>query len=155
MRLSEHFTLEELTASPRATKFNINNTPNAIQIDSLKTLCDVVLEPLRSHYNRPVIILSGFRCPELNRLIGGAETSQHTLGEAADIHISGVKNDEVWNFINMMINFDQLIAEKLKKDNGMAGWIHVSHKREGTQRGESLSFLGDKYIKGLHYMEDL
>lgn len=152
MKLSEHFDLKEFILSATAIELGIDNTPNAVQIACLQSLCDNVLEPLRVHYKSPVRILSGFRSRDLNKAVGGVSTSQHTLGEAADIHVAGIRNDDLWNFINMNLNFDQVIAEKLKQIDGSAGWIHVSHKRDGKQRGDALSFLGDNYIKGLHYI---
>lgn len=155
MKLSHNFTLQEFTDSPKAKELGIDNIPNAIQIAAMQSLCDNILEPIRTHFNSPVRILSGFRCPELNKAVGGAITSQHTLGEAADINVHGVKNDDLWRFIVLNLNFDQVIAEKLREDDGNAGWIHISHRREGKQRGESLSFLGNNnYINGLHYMRE-
>lgn len=153
MNLSTHFTLQEFTDSPKAKEFGLENTPNAMQIAALQSLCDNILEPLRAHFNSSIRILSGFRCLELNKAVGGAPTSQHTLGEAADIHVQGVRNDDVWKFIVLNLNFDQVIAEKLREDDGNAGWVHVSHKREGKQRGDNISFLSDgKYVKGLQYI---
>lgn len=153
MNLSPHFTLAEFIASAKATELGIENTPNAIQIDAMSALCAITLEPIRLHFNSSIRILSGFRCPELNRAVGGADTSQHLLGEAADIHVYGVDNDDVWKFIQLNLNFDQVIAEKLRQDDGNAGWIHVSHKRDGKQRGEALSFLGNgQYVPGLQYI---
>lgn len=152
MHLSTNFTLQEFTDSAKAKALGIENTPNAIQIESMKALCDVILEPLRAHYRQPIQILSGFRCPALNKAVGGSDKSQHLYGEAADIRIRGVKNFEIWMFISLNLSFDQLIAEKLKEHDGSAGWIHVSHKNYGKQRGEPLSFLGDRYVKGLHFI---
>lgn len=153
MRLSNHFTLQEFIISPKAIELGIKNYPNALQIAALQSLCDNILEPIRSNFDLGVRILSGFRCPELNKAVGGAGTSQHTLGEAADITIVGIKNVKLWQFIVDQLNYDQVIAEQLKEDNGNAGWVHVSHKPAGKQRREALSFLGGgKYVKGLQYI---
>lgn len=154
MNISEHFTLKEFINSSKADELGIDNTPNAIQISAIQELCDNILEPIRFHFKRPIRILSGFRSVDLNKAVGGAATSQHTLGEAADIEINGIRNDAIWSFIVNTLNFDQCIAEKLMADNGAAGWIHISHKRSGAQRKEALSFLGNgKYVSGLHYMK--
>lgn len=151
--ISKYFSLREFTESDTAKILNIDNTPNQLQISRLQSLCDNILDPLRIHYNRPIRILSGFRSEALNKAIGGAPTSQHTLGEAADIHVSGVRNDDLWQFIVATLNFDQVIAEKLHKDNSDSGWVHVSHKLAGKQRGEALSFLGNgNYVNGLVYI---
>lgn len=153
MRLSDHFTLEEFISSSKADDLGINNTPNQIHIACMGLLCENILEPLSKHFNAPIGILSGFRNLDLNKAIGGSSTSQHMLGEAADIHVKGVRNDEAWRFIEMNLNFDQLIAEKLHKDDGNAGWVHVSYRRVGKQRNEAISFLGDgKYVSGLIYV---
>lgn len=152
MNLSDNFTLLEFTDSPKAKELGIDNTPNALQIENMKALCDVILEPLRKHFNAPIKILSGFRNLELNRAVGGVDTSQHTQGEAADITIRGVKNCDVWMFISLNLSYDQVIAEKLREDSSNAGWVHVSHRQYGKQRGEALSFLGDRYVKGLQYV---
>lgn len=153
-KLSPHFSLEEMTFSLAAVSKGIENTPTAMQIARLESLCDNILEPIRQRFNSPVIIMSGFRSPALNEAIGGAASSQHMLGEAADIKVKNVDNAVVWHWIVDTLNFDQCIAEKLVKSDGAAGWIHVSHKAIGKQRGEALSFLGDKYIKGFHYMKE-
>jgi zinc D-Ala-D-Ala carboxypeptidase len=153
MGLSQHFTLEEFIYSAKGAEMDIDNTPNALQIARMKAWCDSIGEPIRAHFKSAVHILSGFRCPELNKLVGGANTSQHLLGEAADIHVFGVDNDDLWKFITLNLNFDQCIAEKLHRDNGNAGWVHVSHRREGKQRNEALSFLGNgQYVQGLQYI---
>jgi hypothetical protein len=153
--LSPHFSLGEMTFSLTAISKNIDNTPNALQISRLESLCDNILEPIRQRFNSPVKILSGFRSPKLNDLVGGAATSQHLLGEAADVKVKGVSNAVLWHWIVDNLNYDQCIAEKLLKEYDGAGWIHISHKREGKQRKEALSFVGDKYVKGFQYMEEL
>ena len=85
MYLSKHFTLDELTKSATATRKGIDNTPNEQALKNLQDLVVNVLEPLRVHYGRPIIITSGFRCEKLNKAVGGSPTSQHVLGQAADI----------------------------------------------------------------------
>jgi len=92
MNLSPHFTLAEMTATGRTA----DNTPGEKEIIALKALCENILEPVREHFGKPVYILSGFRSPEVNKLVGGAPTSQHVKGEAADITIKGVPNMDVW-----------------------------------------------------------
>lgn len=148
--LSEHFDLSEFIQSPHLEALGVTNQPNALQIASLAALCDNVLEMLRKTFNAPVIINSGFRCPELNKYVGGVSTSQHAKGEAADIHIPGVRNDAVWNFIVTHLNFDQVIAERLKADDGSAGWIHVSYSVKNRKDAISCPTLGN-YVKGLVY----
>lgn len=146
--LSPNFKLEEFTRS--STHPDIPNKPDYIQIVAMKHLCLNVLEPLREKFG-PIHIISGFRSPALNFAVGSkSSTSQHMNGEAADIEIAGVRNDTIWEYINQSLPFDQVIAEKLKSDDGTAGWIHVSYAE--ALRGDAISFLGNgQYVKGLHY----
>ena len=153
MKLSENFTLFEFTHSTKADALGLDNTPNAMQIANMQAWCDQIGEPIRKHYNAPVRITSGFRCPELNRAVGGASNSQHLFGQAADIHIDGVRNDDLWNFITNKdngINYDQCIAERLSKDDGAKGWVHVSCAIKN--RKDALSCpTPNNYVKGLVY----
>lgn len=145
-QLTEHFALEEFTRNSR----NIPNDPSDDQIASLTYLAQNILEPIRAQFG-PVIITSGFRCPTLNKAVGGAASSQHTKGEASDIHIEGVANADLWHWIVDNLNFDQVIAEQLNENNGAAGWVHVSGI-SGNNRKDAISFLGQgKYVKGFKY----
>jgi len=152
MNLSEHFTLAEMTRSQTAAKRGIDNVPDDEAMANLKALCVNVLEPIRAHFNKPVTVTSGFRSAELNRMIGSAPNSQHGRGEAADIEIAGVDNDDLYNYITRHLKFDQLIAELLERDDGRAGWIHVSYTK--TNRMQQLSYLGKGrgYDVGLKYL---
>ena len=100
MKLTEHFTLEEMTRSAKASAMGIANNPNEEQTENLKTLCENVLEPLRNHLGRAVVINSGFRCRKLNDAVKGARNSQHMRGEAADIRVGSKKAVmEIMHFI--------------------------------------------------------
>ena len=81
----KYFTIRELTKSNTAVRKGINNTPNSTIINSLTELINNVLDPLREKWGAPIKVSSGYRCPALNRAIGGATNSQHMKGEAADI----------------------------------------------------------------------
>lgn len=91
MKLTDHFSLSEFTRSSTADRLHINNTidlsvPSGQSVfKNLKNLCEQVLEPLREHFGIPVVICSGYRCPQLNKAVGGVPNSQHLKGEAADI----------------------------------------------------------------------
>lgn len=87
LQLTEHFNLAEFERSATATALGIDNTVPSQFIPRLEQLCKVCLEPLREYAGQPIIIGSGYRCPSLNLKVGGAYASQHTMGEAADIHI--------------------------------------------------------------------
>jgi hypothetical protein len=152
MQLSPHFTLAELTASKSHP--HVKNEPNQDQVLALEALCDNVLEPVRLYFGRPVIVSSGFRSPELNRLVGSkAKRSQHMLGEAADFEIPGVANVDIFYYITEILKqYDQCIAEMLSETNPSQGWIHVSWSRF-KNRQEKLSYLGRQqgYVPGLKF----
>ena len=128
-QLTPHFKLSEFTKSSTATARKIDNTPSEQVISNLKLLCEQVLEPLRVHFNCPIIIGSGNRSPALNKAVGGVKNSQHMTGEAADIHLPNNETGRKW-FLWMMDNlkFDQLIMEK-STPTSTRYWIHVSFSR--------------------------
>ena len=130
MNLSTHVTLSEFQNSPTATTHGINNKMSLSQIESAKLLCENVFEPLRIHLNTPIQISSGFRSLQVNKMIGGASTSQHTKGEAMDIKV-GAKG---FNFIKDKLEFDQLIWEFGNDENPQ--WVHVSYS--SRNRGQVL-----------------
>jgi uncharacterized protein YcbK (DUF882 family) len=138
MQLSPHFSLAELTISQAASRRGIKNVPNAAALASLKALCINVLEPIRAHFDRPVIISSGYRAPAVNKAVGGSTTSAHCFGQAADFTVPGVSNFELCGWIERNLNYDQLIYEF-----GESGWVHVGYG--GKMRNMELSY---KRIKG-------
>ncbi len=121
--LSEHFTLEQLSYSATAIRKGIDNTPDELAIKSLANLCKYILEPLYDVHGERLKITSGYRSPDLNKLIGGSINSQHCKGEAADIHVSDLSVEELYQDIKKSdLAFDQLICE-FPPD----GWVHVSY----------------------------
>ena len=126
MKLTENFTLEEMIKSETATRLKIDNTPNQKIIDNLKALCVNLLEPLRNKLNKPIIILSGYRCSELNKAVGGVGNSKHLLGQAADIKVEGMTNLDLVKFIEKNFKYDQLILEFMNENDLFSGWVHVS-----------------------------
>ena len=138
MKLSDNFSLAEMTKSQTALRKGIDNTPTEAEVAKLKLLCEKVLQPVREHFGRPVTVNSGFRCLKLNRAIGSKDTSQHRKGEAADIEIPGVPNKELAEWIRDNLEFDQLILEFYRDDDPAAGWVHVSFK-DGDLRNQCLT----------------
>lgn len=132
IQLSKHFKLSEFTKSSTASVRGIKNVPNEEQVSNLKALCVNVLEPLRQHFDTPVVISSGYRCPALNKAVGGASISQHMTGEACDIRIPSLAEGRQWmEWIATYTHFDQCIMEHCKnKDGTTSHWIHVSHSRQ-------------------------
>lgn len=127
--ISEHFKYSEFEHSDTAKKHGIYNrlTPNAKAC--IKALVENVLEPLRCEWGKPLTINSGYRCKELNELVGGVESSQHRTGEASDVackepyKLAQLAKD-------MDLPYDQLILYPT--------FVHFSHKFNGKQRKQVL-----------------
>lgn len=142
MKLSANFELSELVKSQTAERKGISNNPSPDHIDNLKSLCINILQPIRSEFDRPVIISSGFRSAELCIAIGSKPTSQHSEGKAADLEILGVDNMELAMWIKNNLNFDQLILEFYKDGEPNSGWVHVSWAGEDN-RNQTLRAMRD------------
>lgn len=123
-KISEHFTLEEFTRSATASRLGIENKPNQFCTRNIVLLVKNVLEPLRMAKGA-IVISSGFRCPELNKAVGGVPTSRHQSGQACDIFLHGDMNYgwDLFEYIEHNLPFDQLIMEHNAKGTH---WIHVS-----------------------------
>lgn len=123
--MGKYFTINELTKSSTASRLHINNTPSQEVKDNLNKLIDNVLDPLRELYGKPIIVNSGYRCPKLNKAVGGARNSQHLIGQASDIRtVANTKesNKQLFDIIkNSKLPFDQLINEY------DFNWVHVSY----------------------------
>ncbi len=130
MILTPHFTLAEMCRSRTAEAQGIVNAPTPGQIENLRALCVTVLEPLRARLDRPLIVSSGFRCVELNAIVGGVPDSRHLDGEAADIHAPGVPMSRLRDTIlGIGVVFDELLLEHHDPDEPFSGWVHVSYRR--------------------------
>ena len=138
MQLSEHFELAEFTRSSTAKRAGISNMPTDAHLENIKLLCEKILEPIRVHFARPIILSSGYRSSALNRAVGGSSSSQHCSGEAADIDMDGtnVTNAQIFNYIKDNLEFDQLIWEFGTDSN--PDWVHVSYESNGRQRKQIL-----------------
>lgn len=125
MRLSPHFTLAEFTASDTARARGIDNTPPPELLPRLIMLAEM-LERIRSTVNAPIIVSSGYRCPELNALVGGATTSDHPQGHAADIIAprfgSATELARLLAPLVSVLSIGQIILEGVKGKQ----WVHVS-----------------------------
>ena len=121
----KYFTIREMKKSDRATKAGIVNEPSIQEVKNLTALIENVLDPLREAYGRPIIVTSGYRCEQLNKLVGGSASSQHKKGEAADIKTiedTPEENRKLYDLIiKLKLPFDQLINEY------GYDWVHVSY----------------------------
>lgn len=121
MKLGEYFTLEEMIHSDTAISAGIKNQPNTAQTEALRKLVINILDPLRKAAGKPIRVSSGFRSEAVNRLVRGSLTSQHNLGEAADITIPGLTNAQIIELVKKQkLPFDQMIEE-------FGRWIHISY----------------------------
>ena len=133
---SQYFKLNEFLISQDAARFGISNVPTDDVIANIQFLCTKILDPLRNKIGKAIVISSGYRSPELNAKIGGAQNppSQHTFGKAADILIPGMTAKQVMDYIltNTKLPFDQIILE-------FDSWVHISVDKDKTlQRGNIL-----------------
>ena len=132
MKLTTNFTMEELCRSATAERHGLRNWPEAGDEEcrvreNLRYLCLDVLQPLREHVGGPIVVNSGYRSKEVNRLVGGVKNSQHLTGEAADLRIASAKQGREWaEWIMDNCDFDQMLLES----NGRSVWLHVSAKRD-------------------------
>lgn len=130
MNLSANFTLKELTASSHR---EIDNTPSLRQIDCLQKLVDEVLQPLRVAVG-PIKVNSGFRCPALNKAVGGSSTSEHMQGMAADIECTTMSNVALAKYIADNMEFTQVILEFYTPGDPHSGWVHVSYNPDNLKK---------------------
>ena len=124
---ASYFTIQEMISSATALREGIDNRPSKCAYHLLHVLVQQLLDPIREAWGAPIVVSSGYRCKELNALVGGAQYSHHILGCAADI-IAGSKAEhrKLFKLIQQMqqagkIRFTQLILE------GDGRWIHISY----------------------------
>lgn len=134
MKLTNNFTLEELTKSETALRRNLDNTPTVEVVENLKVLAEKVLQPVRDHFAKGVKVNSGYRAPEVNAAVGGSKTSDHCLGMAADIEIPGLPNAELAQWIEANLEYTQLILEFYTQGVPDSGWVHVSYDPKNLKK---------------------
>ncbi len=144
--ISKNFSYHEFEHSDIAKEERITNVITSAEVrDSIKCLVDNLLQPLRDAIKKPLKISSGYRCLRLNshHRIGGSPTSQHVLGEAADVWCATMTPYELaCKVVELGLPFDQLIL--------YSGFVHLSYKKSGQQRGQVLynkSYRGQKINK--------
>ena len=134
MKLTENFSLNELTKSQTAERKGIDNTPSTEHQENLKSLCEMILQPIRDHFGQVVSVSSGYRSPELCVAIGSSTKSQHAKGQASDFEIFGISNKELADYIDQNLDYDQLILEYWKESDPNSGWIHCSFNSQGNRK---------------------
>lgn len=136
-RISKHISYAEAIYSDIAKRKNILNQPNEDQLKRMRLLAEKVFEPTREHFGVSLFVSSFFRSKELNNELGGSKNSQHLADNGAAIDIDcdvygGIKNKELFDYIRLNLEFDQLILEDVGSD-GTGGWVHVSYKKVGNR----------------------
>ena len=128
-----YFTISELCNSSTAKQLHIDNTPSAKIKENLTKLIDF-LNPLREAWGSPIKVTSGYRCPKLNRAVGGSTSSVHMKGWAADLQPMNGKIKEFKTFVANYLKdkkFDQCIKEK----SAFSEWVHIGlYNNFGLQR---------------------
>lgn len=124
--MKSYFTIQELVNSDIAKKFNIDNTPSLEIKEHLKELIEKLLNPIREAWGGPILVRSGYRCPELNAKVNGVKTSVHLRGYAADLVPGNGQRSKFIKFVqsylrNNNVPFDQCINEYNM-------WCHVGLK---------------------------
>lgn len=128
---SEFFTLRELIKSSTASRYHINNSPTEEIVRNLQYGVDMVLDPLRRLYGKPIIITSGYRCTELNKKVGGVTNSWHTQGNAADIHVSSLAEaTKIFSNLQKIPSVDTALFEHSTSGQ----WLHVQWNMQKTPR---------------------
>lgn len=128
--ITKNFRWEEFERSNKAAELGIDNTiPDNTVAENVRALVFNILQPLRDACGHPLRVNSGYRSKALNKAVKGAANSQHTRGEAADIHEDNPFT-LAWLVLHIGLPFDQLILYDT--------FIHLSYKRRGQQRGQIL-----------------
>lgn len=136
MKLTEHFSLEELTRSDYANEHGLSNKASEYIEKNLMMLCVLILEPLRIALNQPISINSGYRCKEVNAGVGGVPSSLHLLGLAADIHFrSEAELKEMLSALKGNKHLDLALVERSKN----AKWLHVQLSRPNSMPRHRIS----------------
>ena len=137
MKLSENFTIEEMTASQTASRNGWDNTPNATELANLMRIA-ALLEKVRTLVNKPITVTSGFRSKLVNDAIGSKDTSQHRIGCAADIKVSGMTPKQVVGaIVSSDIGYDQVIEE-------FGSWTHISVPSTASTTPRKQALIIDK-----------
>ena len=140
MKKIKYFSLSEFLNSATAKRLGIDNTPSFEVVDNLNKLADY-LDIIREKVGKPILISSGFRCPVLNKAVGGVANSQHLKGLAADLICADMESLE--KVLRETGGFDQLIKEHRKGSTSF--WFHISVcSRNGKPRNQIIMNLEKK-----------
>lgn len=135
---TKNFSYDELIASATAKRLGLDNTPTPEEKEKLRQLAEEILQPIRDAWRAPIVVTSGYRSEEVNKAVGGVKTSQHRLGEAADIKVGGKdKNKKLFNLIYKLISQGKIKVGQLIDEYNYQ-WIHVSLPRKNKENNQIL-----------------
>lgn len=149
MQLSEHLSLAEFTYSENAKRHGISNMPSDELLENAKKLAEKVFEPIRTHFNVPIFVSSGFRSKELNAVTkGSSNTSDHTFAKAIDIDMDGskdgVSNNDIFHWAVANLKTKQIIAEY--PENGKLSWVHISYDEKNLKNEVLIATRNNGYL---------
>jgi zinc D-Ala-D-Ala carboxypeptidase len=150
MKLTANFSLDELIKSQVAERKGINNNPSPMQIENLKALAVNILQPIRSQFDKPLIISSGFRCAQLCLEIGSSINSEHCADNksaAADFEIPGIDNKELAEWIKSNLEYNQLILEFYREGEPSSGWVHCSYSTDLNKKQSLIAYRQDGKVQ--------
>ena len=135
-----NFKISELIYSKTSIINNINNMPDINSLDNMLELIVHCLQPIRDKLKKPMIITSGYRNAQVNKLVDGSSTSGHLTGRCADIHVNGMSAKDLYNFIKKSgVKYRQCILEN-------NSWVHVDYQKDDL-KCENLIYSNGKYVK--------
>lgn len=136
--LTKNFSYDELIASATAKRLGLDNTPSPEEKERLRELAIKILQPIRDKWRSPIIVNSAYRSEQVNKAVGGVPTSQHRLGEAADIKVGGKdRNKKLFKCIYNMIAKGEIKVGQLIDEYNYQ-WIHVSLPRKNKENNQIL-----------------
>lgn len=135
--ITPNFSYQEMTKSLTAKRKGIDNTPSVASYINLTKLCKFILQPIRDKWGAPIIVSSGYRCPQVNKLVGGVSNSDHIYGCAADIKTvedTPAKNQLLYELIRRMYKAGELPDLKQCIDEYDYDWIHIAYQDGRTPK---------------------
>ena len=130
----KYFTIHELHRTQHPNfKNSILNIPNREEVANLRVLVEHVLDPVRTEWGSPILVSSGYRCPLLNREVGGVEGSYHIRGMAADIYAQNGRTDCLFRLIERMYYNGRLLLTECYYDE-KRGYIHIAYDKDDCSK---------------------
>lgn len=143
--ISKNFSYSEFEKTD-VPNMQVKNTITSVEVrDNIKSLVDEVIQPLRDAWGKPLAINSGYRCEEVNRVVNGEPTSQHLRGEAGDVCPFGRNGKGDAKVVTELASLVKRLGLPFDQMGLYGSFVHLSHKREGKQRGQ---IFYDKSYKG-------